>query len=159
MTIIKRPKQEVFMEQTFVMVKPDGVQRALVAAVIASIEKKGYQLAAIKMIKIDRELASRHYQEHVGKPFYEELLNHITSGPVVAMVWEGFSAVKGIRKIIGATNPLEAEPGSIRGQYGLNIKYNIVHGSDSPLSAEREIALFFEKDEITTYERTLAQWI
>lgn len=146
------------MERTFVMVKPDGVQRGLVAQVIAAIEQKGYKLAAIKMLKLSPEMASRHYAEHVGKPFYQGLVEFITSGPVVAMVWEGSDVVKGVRTVMGATNPLEALPGTIRGSFGLSIQHNIVHGSDSEASADREISLYFAPSEIIEYERDLDKW-
>jgi nucleoside-diphosphate kinase len=131
------------MEKTFVMVKPDGVRRHLVGEVIKRIEDKGYSLVEMKLFTIDRDLAERHYAEHTEKPFFGELVSFITSGPVVAMVVEGDDAVKGARQIMGATNPLEAVPGSIRGDFASVITENIVHGSDSPESATREIGLFF----------------
>ncbi len=130
-------------ERTFVMVKPDGVNRRLVGEVIRRIEDKGYALAAMRLFTIDRELAERHYGEHAAKPFFGELVAFITSGPVVAMIVEGPDAVRGLRQIMGATNPLDAAPGSIRGDLATTITENIVHGSDSPESATREIALFF----------------
>jgi nucleoside-diphosphate kinase len=130
-------------ERTFVMVKPDGVARRLVGEVIGRIEAKGYTLAAMRFFTIDRGLAEKHYGEHNEKPFFGELVSFITSGPVVAMVVEGPDAVKGLRQIMGATNPLEATPGSIRGDFATEIGENIVHGSDSPESAAREISLFF----------------
>jgi len=131
------------MEKTFVMVKPDGVRRHLVGEVIKRIEDKGYYLVEMKLFTIDEDLARRHYAEHTEKPFFGELVSFITSGPVVAMVVEGDDAVKGARQIMGATNPLEAVPGSIRGDLASVITENIVHGSDSPESATREIGLFF----------------
>ncbi|EXX89664.1 nucleoside diphosphate kinase [Paenibacillus darwinianus] len=131
------------MEQTFVMVKPDGVSRGLVGAVVSRFENKGLKLAAVKLMTIPQELAERHYGEHREKKFFGELVEFITSGPVFAMVWEGPQAVKNARSIIGATNPAEAVPGSIRGDYALIVDSNIVHGSDSPESAQREIGLFF----------------
>jgi nucleoside-diphosphate kinase len=130
-------------QRTFVMVKPDGVNRRLVGEVIRRIEDKGYALAAMRLFTIDRELAERHYGEHAAKPFFGELVGFITSGPVVAMIVEGPDAVRGLRQIMGATNPLDAAPGSIRGDLATTITENIVHGSDSPASATREIALFF----------------
>lgn len=130
-------------QQTFVMVKPDGVQRGLVGEVIRRIEAKGYALREMKLFTIDEALAKRHYAEHTEKPFFDELVSFVTSGPVVAMVVEGDDAVKGMRQIMGATNPLDAAPGSIRGDYAAVITQNIVHGSDSEESAEREVALFF----------------
>lgn len=130
-------------QRTFVMVKPDGVRRGLTGEVIRRIEAKGYSLAAMRHFSIDRDLAERHYAEHEAKPFFGELVGFITSGPVVAMVVEGPDAVRGLRQIMGATNPLDAAPGSIRGDLATTITENIVHGSDSPESAAREIALFF----------------
>jgi nucleoside-diphosphate kinase len=130
-------------QQTFIMVKPDGVRRRLVGEVIARIEAKGYELKEMKFFTIDEGLAMKHYAEHSEKPFFGELVSFITSGPVVAMVVEGADAVAGMRQIMGATNPLDAAPGSIRGDFASVITQNIVHGSDSPESAEREIALFF----------------
>ena len=131
------------MEKTFIMVKPDGVRRRLVGEVIKRIEDKGYNVAEMKLFTIDEDLAKRHYAEHTEKPFFGELVSFITSGPVVAMVVEGDDAVKGMRQIMGATNPIEAVPGSIRGDFASVITENIVHGSDSPESATREIGLFF----------------
>ena len=130
-------------DRTFVMVKPDGVRRGLVGEVIGRIEAKGYSLTEIKLFTIDRGLAEEHYGEHAAKPFFGELVDFITSGPVVAMVVEGSGAVVGLRKIMGATDPIEADPGSIRGDLATVITENIVHGSDSDESATREIKLFF----------------
>lgn len=129
--------------RTFVMVKPDGVRRGLVGEVIGRIEAKGYSLAEIKLFTIDRGLAEEHYGEHAEKPFFGELVDFITSGPVVAMVVQGPDSVVSMRKIMGATNPIEAKPGSIRGDLAIVITENIVHGSDSEESAAREIKLFF----------------
>ena len=131
-------------QRTFVMIKPDGVERGLVGDVIGRLEAKGLRLEDARMLSIDEELASRHYAEHVDKAFYGDLLAFITSGPVVAMVWSGEDAVAMCRSLMGATDPAEAAPGTIRGDYGLEITKNIVHGSDSPASAEREIRIFFE---------------
>lgn len=139
------------VERTFVMVKPDGVERGLISAVISALETKGYKLVGLKMLRVTPELAARHYGEHVGKPFYPGLVEFIVSGPVAAMVWEGTSVIKGVRTLMGATNPSEAVPGSIRGSYGTDIARNIVHGSDSPESAEREINLFFKPGELVNY--------
>ena len=130
-------------ESTFIMVKPDGVRRRLVGEVVRRIEAKGYEIVEMKMFTIDESLAREHYQEHTDKPFFGELVSFITSGPVVAMVVNGADAVAGMRQIMGATNPLDAVPGSIRGDYATVITENIVHGSDAPESAEREIKLFF----------------
>ena len=130
-------------QRTFVMVKPDGVRRRLVGEVVRRIEAKGYDIREMKLLTIDESLAQKHYAEHVERPFFSELVSFITSGPVVAMVVEGPDAVIGMRQIMGATNPLEAATGSIRGDFATVIGENIVHGSDSPESAEREVNLFF----------------
>jgi nucleoside-diphosphate kinase len=130
-------------QQTFIMVKPDGVRRRLVGEVVRRIEAKGYELREMRLFTIDETLAKKHYAEHLEKPFFGELVSFITSGPVVAMVVEGPDAIAGMRQIMGATNPLDAAPGSIRGDFASVITENIVHGSDSPESAEREINLFF----------------
>jgi len=131
------------VQQTFIMVKPDGVRRRLVGEVVRRIEAKGYELREMKLFTMDESLAKKHYAEHTEKPFFGDLVTFITSGPVVAMVVEGPDAVSGMRGIMGATNPLDAAPGSIRGDFASFITENIVHGSDSPESAEREINLFF----------------
>lgn len=130
-------------QSTFIMVKPDGVRRGLIGEIISRFERTGLTLDKIRVLTIDEDLARRHYAEHVEKPFFPELLAFITSGPVVAMQWSGENAVAVARKIMGATNPQEAEPGTIRGDYGLVVTENLVHGSDSPESAARELALFF----------------
>lgn len=130
-------------ESTLVMVKPDGVRRGLVGEVVSRFESKGLTLDKMRMLTIDDDLASRHYGEHVDKPFFGELVSFITSGPVVAMQWSGESAITVARTLMGTTNPAEAPPGTIRGDFGLIITENIVHGSDSPTSAERELGLFF----------------
>jgi nucleoside-diphosphate kinase len=141
------------------MVKPDGVQRGLAGEIIARFEKKGFKIAALKMLRISRALAEKHYGEHVGKPFFENLVGFITSGPVVAMVIEGKDAISAAREMMGATNPLKALPGTIRGSYGIDIGRNVIHGSDSPESAQREIALFFKKEELNDYSREVDCWI
>jgi nucleoside-diphosphate kinase len=146
-------------EQTFVMVKPDGVQRKLVGEVIGRLERKGLQLAALKMLQISPELAARHYAEHRGKPFYNGLLSFITSGPVVAMVWEGDDAVAVARTLIGATDPRQAVPGTIRGDLAIFTGNNLVHGSDSTASARREIDLFFSAPEICAYRLDQDGWL
>lgn len=147
------------MERTFVMVKPDGVQRGLVGEVIRRLERKGLKIVGLKMIWIQEELAMEHYSEHVEKPFFRSLVDYITSGPVVAMVVEGKDAVKVVRNIVGATNPAEALPGTIRGDFGLDIGRNVVHASDSLKSAEREISLFFDAEELLDYTRADEEWI
>src|SRR6059036_2775720 len=131
------------MERTLILVKPDAFSRNLTGEIIARFERKGLRLAAMKLMRMDRQLAERHYAEHEGKPFFGELVEFITSGPLVAMVLEGEEAVTAARQVIGATNPLDAAPGSIRGDFALEIGQNMVHGSDSPESAEREAKLFF----------------
>ena len=131
------------VQSTFIMVKPDGVRRRLVGEVIRRIEAKGYEIAEMRKFTIPEDLAREHYQEHTEKPFFGELVSFITSGPVVAMVVRGHDAIAGMRQIMGATNPLDAAPGSIRGDFATVITENIVHGSDSPASAEREVKLFF----------------
>ncbi|SHG43996.1 nucleoside diphosphate kinase [Thermosyntropha lipolytica DSM 11003] len=147
------------MERTFIMVKPDGVQRGLIGELISRIEKKGFKIAALKMLKIDEELAKKHYAEHIEKPFFPELLAFITSGPVVAMVVEGDGVIAGMRKLMGKTNPKEAEIGTIRGDFGITTSQNLIHGSDSPEAAKREISLFFKEEEIIDYTRDLDKWI
>ncbi|HWE32380.1 MAG TPA: nucleoside-diphosphate kinase [Solirubrobacteraceae bacterium] len=131
------------MERTLILVKPDAFARNLTGEIIARFERKGLLLAALRQLTMTRELAERHYAEHEGKPFFEELVSFITSAPLVAMVLEGESAVTAARQVIGATNPLEASPGSIRGDFAVEVGQNMVHGSDSPESAAREVALFF----------------
>ncbi len=147
------------MERTFVMVKPDGVQRGLIGEIVSRLERKGLKIVAMKMLWIRREMAEEHYAEHKDKPFFSNLVSYITSGPVVAMVVEGKDAVKVVRKIVGATNPVEAEPGTIRGDFALDIGRNVVHASDSLQSAEREIAIFFSESEIVSYRRADEPWI
>ena len=131
------------MERTLILVKPDAFARGLTGEVIARFERKDLRIVALKHMQMDRELASQHYAEHEGKPFFGELVEFITSGPIVAMVLEGDSAITAARQVIGATNPLEAAPGSIRGDYALEVQTNLVHGSDGPESSAREIGLFF----------------
>lgn len=131
------------MERTFIMIKPDGVARGLIGEVIGRFERKGLTLTNLRMLTIDEELAHNHYAEHVDKGFFKELLSFITSGRVVAMEWSGEGAVNAARAVIGPTDPMTAGPGTIRGDYGLAVTQNIVHGSDSPESAERELGLFF----------------
>ena len=147
------------MERTLVLVKPDGVQRGLVGEVIGRLERRGLKLAAIKLMRVDEGLAHRHYGEHVDRPFFAGLVSFITSGPVVAMVWESNNAVEIVRNTMGVTNPVNAAPGTIRGDLGVDIGRTIVHGSDSPESAERELALFFQPEEILSYARSTDDWI
>ena len=136
------------VEQTFAMVKPDGVRRGLTGTIISRIEAKGFTIRALKLMRISRELAERHYGEHAGKPFFEGLVSFITSGPVVAIVVEGENAIAEWRKMMGATNPKDAAPGTIRGDLATTIDENVVHGSDAPATAEREIGIFFDQSEL-----------
>ena len=148
-------------ERTFVMVKPDGVQRGLVGEVLSRLEERGLKLVAAKFMQIDRELAEEHYGEHEGKPFFEGLVEFITSGPVMAMVWEGQDATRQVRRMMGATDPAEAAPGTIRGDLGLDLGRNVIHGSDheDPGANEREIDLFFEESELVDYDRIDESWL
>lgn len=147
------------MERTFVAIKPDGVQRGLVGEVISRLERRGLKLVAIRLMQVDEDLAGRHYAEHVDRPFFSSLVSFITSGPIVAMIWEANSAVALARQTMGATNPGEAAPGTIRGDFGVDIGRNIVHGSDGPESAEREIGLFFGSGDALDYTRSTDKWI
>ncbi len=147
------------LEKSFVLVKPDGVQRSLTGEIISRFERKGLQLVGLKMIQISPELAAKHYGEHQGKPFFNDLINFITSGPVVAMVWQGLNAVTVIRNMMGKTNPAEADAGTIRGDFALFMGNNVVHGSDSTESAQREINLFFAPEELISYTRSSDAWI
>ena len=131
------------MDRTLILVKPDAFARGLTGEIIARFERKGLRIAALRQMTMTQDLGQRHYAEHEGKPFFGELVEFITGGPLVAMVLQGHEAVKAARQVIGATNPIEAAPGSIRGDYGLEVQTNLVHGSDSPESAEREIGIFF----------------
>ncbi|MGM8365342.1 nucleoside-diphosphate kinase [Virgibacillus sp. W0181] len=147
------------MEKTFLMVKPDGVQRNLIGEIITRFENKGFKLVASKLMVISDDLAKTHYGEHKERPFFGELVDFITSGPVFAMVWEGENVIKTARDMMGATNPQEAAAGTIRGDYGMTVGKNIIHGSDAQESAEREIALFFEDKEILSYLKQDNEWI
>jgi nucleoside-diphosphate kinase len=147
------------VERTLVIIKPDGVQRVLVGPVIGRLEQRGLRLVAMKFMQISRELASRHYAIHQGKPFYEPLLDYITSGPVVVMVWEARDAIAIVRKTMGATRPAESDPGTIRGDFGLEVGRNIVHGSDGAETAAFEIDLFFDENELVDWERSIDRWI
>ena len=147
------------MERTFVMVKPDGVQRGLVGKIITRFEEKGFKLVAAKFLKIETALAERHYAEHKGKTFFSALVSYITSGPVLAMVWEGPYIIKVVRDMMGKTNPIESPSGTIRGDFGLTLEKNVIHGSDSPESAKREISLFFKDEELVEYSREIDKWL
>lgn len=147
------------LERTFCLVKPDGVQRGLVGEIVHRFEKRGLKLVGIKMVRISRELAEEYYREHKGKPFFPGLVEYVTAGPSVAILWEGENAVAVIRKTMGATDPAKAEPGTIRADFGLSITRNVVHGSDSIDSANREASLFFSPFEILSYDRAHDSWI
>ncbi|NLE45654.1 MAG: nucleoside-diphosphate kinase [Chloroflexi bacterium] len=147
------------MERTLIIIKPDAVQRGLVGDIIARFERRGLRIAAMKLIHIDEELASQHYAVHKGKPFYAPLIRYITSSPVVVMVLDGSRAIEVVRRTMGSTNPVEATPGTIRADYGLEIGRNLVHGSDGPETAAAEIALYFSESEVLPYKRAIDDWI
>ena len=147
------------MQRTLVLLKPDSVQRGLIGDVITRLERRGLKFAAMKLMKVSDELAQKHYAEHVGKPFFEGLVKFITSSPIVAMVVEGENAIELVRTTMGATNPKDAGPGTVRGDFGVTIGMNLVHGSDSEESAKREIDLFFSESEILDYDRAIDEWI
>ena len=147
------------MERTLVLVKPDGVQRGLIGSVISRFETKGLKLIGLKLLHMSKEMAEKHYEVHKDKPFYNDLVEYITSGPVVAMVVEGPSAISVVRNIMGPTNGSQAPPGSIRGDYSVSIEKNIVHGSDSMESADREIPIFFNNSEIVEYSKINEGWL
>jgi len=147
------------VERTFLMLKPDAIQRGLVGEVIGRFEKKGFKLVGLKLIQVDRALAEEHYKEHKGKGFFEPTVQYIMSSPVVAMVWEGKNVVAIAREMMGATNPANANPGSIRGAYAMDISRNVIHGSDSVESAEREISLYFKLAEILSYTKAGEEWL
>jgi nucleoside-diphosphate kinase len=146
-------------ERTLVIVKPDGVQRGLIGEIIGRLERRGLKLEGLKLMQIDRALAERHYAEHQGKPFYEGLVSYITACPVVVAAFAGKDAIAVVRTTIGKTNPAEAAPGTIRGDLALEVGRNLIHGSDGPESARREVALFFAREELATYERATDPWI
>jgi nucleoside-diphosphate kinase len=147
------------MERTLIIVKPEGVQRGLVGQVLTRLEQRGLKLVGLKLIQITPELAETHYGVHKGKPFFEGLVKHITSSPVVVGVVEGPKAVSVVRTTMGATNAAEAIPGTIRGDFALEIGFNIIHGSDAPATAEQEIKLFFKPEELVTYNLAAEQWV
>ncbi|AZV44139.1 MULTISPECIES: nucleoside-diphosphate kinase [Peribacillus] len=147
------------MERTFLMVKPDGVQRNLIGEIVSRFEKKGFQLVGAKLMQISQELAEQHYGEHKERPFFGELVDFITSGPVFAMVWEGENVIATARQMMGATNPKDAAPATIRGDFAATVGKNIIHGSDSPESAVREIGLFFKEEEVVEYSKLISEWV
>jgi nucleoside-diphosphate kinase len=147
------------VERTLILAKPDAVQRGLIGEIVSRFERRGLQIVGMKIMSVSTALAREHYKEHVGKPFFKVLVDYITSTPVVAMVVEGPSAVEICRTTIGATNPVAATPGSIRGDFGVQIGRNLVHGSDSVKSAKREVKLFFKASELVNYKRSAQRWI
>jgi nucleoside-diphosphate kinase len=147
------------LERTFLAIKPDGVQRGLVGEIIGRFEAKGFKLVGMKLMTASRELAEQHYGVHKERPFFAGLVDFITSGPLVAMVWEGDGVVASARKMIGATNPLNSEPGTIRGDLAVNVGRNIIHGSDAVETAREEISLWFKDEELSAWTPCLAPWI
>ncbi len=147
------------MQRTLVIVKPDGVQRMLTGKILTRFEERGFKVIAIKLVQVDRELAEKHYEVHKGKFFYEGLVSYIVSSPVVVMVLEGHEAIGAVRKMVGATRPWEAEAGTIRGDYALMGLRNLIHASDAPETAEKEIALWFKPEEIHPYPREIDRWV
>lgn len=146
-------------ERTLVIVKPDGVQRGLIGEIIGRLERRGLKLEGLKLLRVDRALAERHYAEHQGKPFYEGLVSYITACPVIVAVFAGKGAIATVRNTIGKTNPVEAAPGTVRGDLALEVGRNLIHASDGPESAGREVGLFFAREELYTYERATDRWI
>ncbi|CAL4891781.1 unnamed protein product [Urochloa decumbens] len=147
------------VEQSYIMIKPDGVQRGLVGEIISRFEKKGFLLKGLKLFQCSKDLAQEHYKDLKDKPFFPTLIDYITSGPVVCMAWEGVGVVASARKLIGATNPLQAEPGTIRGDLAVQTGRNVVHGSDSPDNGKREIALWFKEGELCEWESVQTPWL
>ena len=147
------------MERTLIIIKPDGVERMLIGPIITRFEQRGLKLVGMKMMQVSDELARQHYAVHEGKPFFEPLIEYITSAPVVVMALEGPEAIQAARNTIGATRPVEATAGSIRGDFGMMVGRNLVHGSDSPENGEAEIALWFDEAELISYERAIDRWI
>jgi len=146
-------------ERTLVLIKPDAMQRGLAGEILARLERRGLKIVALRLMQIDDALARRHYAEHEGKPFLDGLVRFITSSPIVAAVFEGPNATESVRRLMGATDPQKAEPGTIRGDLALYIQNNLIHGSDSPAAAQREIALFFEQRDIIAWERSTDVWV
>ncbi|MCK4975412.1 MAG: nucleoside-diphosphate kinase [Anaerolineales bacterium] len=147
------------MEQTLVLIKPDGVQRGLIGEVISRLERRGLRLVGAKFVQVTQELAETHYAIHKGKPFYDGLIRYITSSPVMAMVWEGPNAIAAVRQTMGSTKPIEAAPGSIRHDFGLEVGRNLTHASDSPENGELEVALWFTPQELVSWQRDTDRWI
>jgi len=156
---LRQPRKKLMAERTLVIIKPDCIQRHLAGEIIARFEKKGFKLVAAKFIKVSQEPARRLYSVHQGKPFFEDLIKFISSGPVFVTVWEAEGVIDMARKMMGATFGYDAQPGTIRGDFGCSKRYNLVHGSDSAESAEREIKIFFQPDEIVDYKMTDVNWL
>ena len=154
-----KPHMPTEVERTLIIVKPDGVQRALTGEILRRFEKRGLKLVGVKLIQIDRPLAERHYAVHEGKPFYAGLIEYISLGPVVVAVLEGPNAIQVVRGSVGSTRPQEAAPGSIRGDFGVDVARNLIHASDAPETAKNEIALYFMPDELVSYRREVDRWI
>ncbi|HEY5625760.1 MAG TPA: nucleoside-diphosphate kinase [Dehalococcoidia bacterium] len=146
-------------ERTLILVKPDGMQRGLAGEIISRLESRGLRIVGLRMLQVDEALAKRHYAEHEGKPFFGGLIDYITSSPIIAAVLEGTRAIEVVRKTMGGTSPADADPGTIRGDLGLELGRNLIHGSDGPESAAREIALFFDESQTFDYERDVDRWI
>jgi len=146
-------------ERTLVLVKPDGMQRGLAGEIISRLEARGLRIVGLRMLRVDEALAKRHYAEHEGKPFFGGLVEYITSSPIIAAVLEGTGAIDSVRRTMGKTNPAEADPGTIRGDLALELGRNLIHGSDGPESAAREIALFFDDSQLFDYERDIDRWV
>ncbi len=147
------------MERTFILAKPDAVQRGLIGEITLRLERRGLKLVAAKFLQVSQELAEKHYAVHQGKPFYAGLIQYITSAPVMAMVWEGPQAIAAVRQTMGATRPVEAAPGSIRHDFGLSVGRNLTHASDSPENAAFEIGLWFTENELVNWQRPVDEWI
>lgn len=147
------------MERTFIAIKPDGVQRQIIGEIIRRFESKGFTLVGLKIMQVSRELAEQHYAVHKERPFFPGLVNFIISAPLVAMVWEGEGVIASARKLIGATNPLTAEPGTIRGDFGVSVGRNLIHGSDAPETAAEEIKLWFKDEELVSWQPAITPWL
>jgi len=147
------------MERSLVLIKPDAIQRGLAGEIISRLERRGLKIVAMKMLHMDKDLAQRHYAIHKGKPFFDDLVSFITSSPIISIIFQGKNAVEIVRQTIGETDPAKAHAGTIRGDFGIDIGRNLIHGSDSPENASREIELFFSAEEIFSYDRELDRWI
>lgn len=147
------------MEQTLLLIKPDGVQRGLIGIIISRVEQRGLRMMGMKFMRVSRALAETHYSIHEGKPFYDKLIDYITSAPVVAIVWQGNKAVDVVRQVLGATDPTAADPGTVRADYGIDIGRNLTHGSDSLENGRAEVSLWFTTEELVDWERASEEWV